>query len=474
MARRGRLSAASIRPYNSRIMGDIAAEHLEALRSRLRDDQISTKPAVLDEHSRDESSYAPAAPTAVVFAESAEDVAGVVSYCNEMRVPVTPWGAGTSLEANPMALQGGITLDCSRMNGIVDVRPDDLQVTVGPGVDHTVLNERLSRHGLFFPPDPGAPCTIAGMAANNAAGIRGFKYGATRQWVLELEVVLAHGEAIRCGTRAMRSSSGYDLVRLFVGSEGTLGVLTEITLKLAGLPPEVSAATASFPSLADASQAVVDLVQAGLAPTALELMDPVAVRQINAFKGLDLPEGPLLFLEFSGTEPAVAEDVELAQSVCGDHRCTRYQHALGRKERDRLWDARHEAYYAAAADNPDKRSIITDVAVPISRLPALIDFAQEELTNHGLRGPIHAHAGDGNFHVVVFYDDDAEADAHAYNRSLVTKALSVGGTATGEHGVGSGKISFMEAEHGASYAWMGRVKDLFDPNGILNPGKIFA
>lgn len=470
---RGRLSVRLDAPYNPVDMGQLPNHHLEALLSQLRGDQVSTKATDLDEHSRDESTHPPCPPNAVVFAETTEDVARLLSYCHQAEIPVTPWGAGTSLEANPMALRGGIVLDVSRMNHILDVRAEDLQVTVEPGVYHTDLNDRLSRHGLFFPPDPGAPCSIAGMIANNAAGIRGFKYGATRQWVLQLEVVLANGEAIRCGSRAMRSSSGYDLVRLLVGSEGTLGVITEATLKLAGLPPEVSAATASFGSLSDASRAVVDLVQAGLTPTALEMMDPVAVRQINAFKSLDLPEGPLLFLEFSGTKPAVAEDVELARSVCKDRGCTRYQPAVGREERDRLWDARHEAYYAAVADNPEKNSIITDVAVPISQLPDMIDFAQETLDAHGLSGPIHAHAGDGNFHVVAFYDDSRAPDVQAFNQALVAKGLSVGGTATGEHGVGSGKIEFMDAEHGASYAWMRKVKDLFDPNGILNPGKIF-
>ena len=449
-------------------------QHLDALRTRLRADQVSTKTPDLQAHSRDESTHDPCLPDVVVFAESTEDVAQLLRYCNGARIPVVAWGAGTSLEANPMALRGGVVLDCSRMNTIVETRADDLQATVQPGVCHVELNRRLSRHGLFFPPDPGASCSIAGMVANNAAGIRGFKYGATRNWVLELKVALADGETIRTGTRAMRSASGYDLTRLFVGSEGTLGVFTEITLKLAGIPPEVSAATASFGSLAEASQAVVDLVQAGLTPTALELMDAVAVRQINAFKGLDLPEGPLLFLEFSGTTPAVAEDVELAQSVCEDRGCQRYQPAVGHAERDRLWDARHEAYYAAVADDPDRPSIITDVAVPVSHLPTLIGYAQDQLEAHGLSGPIHCHAGDGNFHVVAFYDEDRASAVHAFNQALVERALSVGGTATGEHGVGSGKIKFMEAEHGASYDWMRKVKELFDPNGILNPGKIFG
>ncbi len=455
-------------------MRTMTAAQLEALRKLLGPEKVSQNESELKVHARDEGGQIESPPDCVVYAESRDDVVKVLRFCNDEGIPVVPWGAGTSLEANPVALYGGVCLDLSRMNTIKELRPEDFQVTVEPGVVHYELNKRLSKHGLFFPPDPGAPATIGGIVANNAAGIQAVKYGSVKHYVLQLEVVLANGEVLRCGSRAMRSSSGYDLVHLFVGSEGTLGVFTEITLKLVGLPPEVSAAVASFPALEGATRAVVELVQAGLSPAALELMDPITVRDINAFKGLSLPEAPTLFLEFRGNGPEVAEDVRLARAICEGNGCTRLESVVGREARDRLWEARHHAYYASAAANPGKRAIITDVAVPISKFPEMVAFARRQLDAHGLSGPILGHAGDGNFHVGIFYGDEQErAKAQAVNEAIVLKALELGGTATGEHGVGVGKIKFMPREHGASYGWMRRIKELFDPNGILNPGKVF-
>jgi D-lactate dehydrogenase (cytochrome) len=446
-----------------------------ALKELVGPEKVSQNESELLTHARDEGGYGEHPPDAIVYAESKGDVAQVLKFCNDEKIPVTPWGAGTSLEANPVALYGGVCLDTSRMNRVLAIRPEDFQVTVEPGVVHYDLNKRLSKYGLFFPPDPGAPATIGGIVANNAAGIQAVKYGSVKHYVLKLEVVLANGEIITCGTNAMRTSSGYDLVHLFVGSEGTLGVFTEITLKLVGIPPEVSAATASFPELRQATQTVVEIVQAGLSPAALELMDPITVRDINAFKGLSLPEMPTLFLEFRGNGPEVAEDVRLAHEICEHNGCAHYQSVLGREERDRIWEARHHAYYASAAANPGKRAIVTDVAVPISRFPDMVEFSREKLEEHGLGGPILGHAGDGNFHVGIFYSDISEekAKADAVNEAIVLKALELGGTATGEHGVGVGKISFMEREHGESYELMRRIKELFDSHGILNPGKIF-
>lgn len=457
-------------------MSRLAQSHLKQLRTLVGSEQISTNPSELAAHARDESTHHDERlPDVIIYARSANDVAKVLKYCNDERIPVTPWGAGTSLEGNPMALWGGACLDVSRMNGIVEVRPEDFQVVVQPGVIHTDLNERLSKHGLFFPPDPGAPCTIGGMVANNAAGIRAMKYGATKNYVLKMDIVLADGQTIICGTNAMRTSSGYDLLHLFVGSEGTLGVFTEITLKLAGIPPDVSAATASFDGLDQASRTVVDLVRAGLTPAALEIMDDITVSYINDFKGLSLPETPVLFLEFSGNRAAVEEDVKLARAICEDHGCTAYQMALGREERDKLWEARHHVAYAAAAANPGKRYVATDVAVPISEFPEMVAASRGTLIDHGLSGPIFGHAGDGNLHVVIFYQDSREARdrVRAATDRMVYHALELGGTATGEHGVGAGKIHFMEREHGKSYELMKRIKQLLDPNGILNPGKIF-
>jgi len=457
-----------------RRMEALSEAQFERLKGLLGDERVTCSPSELSLHARDESAHEEHPPDVVVYAHSKEDVSKLLKFCNDEGIPVTPWGAGTSLEANPVAVHGGVCLDLSRMDEILEIRPEDFVVKVQPGVTHQELNKRLSKHGLFFPPDPGAPATIGGMVANNAAGIQAVKYGSVKDYVLKLEVVLAGGEIIRCGTEAMRTSSGYDLVRLFVGSEGTLGVFTEITLKLAGVPPEVSAATASFPELRGATQTVVEIVQAGLAPAALELMDPVTVRDINAFKGLKLPELPMLFLEFRGNGPEVEEDVRLAQDICRSNGCAAYRPALGSEERDKLWEARHHAYYACAAANPGKRAIVVDVAVPISKFPLMVEFARKKLDEYGLGGPILGHAADGNFHVGIFYGDEGEkAKADKLNEEIVLKALELGGTATGEHGVGVGKIKFMAREHGESYELMKQIKKLLDPKGILNPGKIF-
>lgn len=447
---------------------------LSELKAKLGAEKFSQNPSELATHARDESAHGEFPPDAVCYAESTADVAALLAYCNKHGIPVTPWGAGTSLEANPVAVRGGICLDLSRMDKILSVFPQDLQAVVQPGVVLQDLNARLAKHGLFFPPDPGAPCTIGGMVGNNAAGIQAVKYGATKHYVLSLEVVLASGQVVRCGTRAMRTSSGYDLIHLFVGSEGTLGVFTEITLKLAGIPPEVAAATASFAEMGQTTQAVVDLVHAGLSPAALELMDPVTVRDINAFKGTKLPEAPTLFLEFRGNGPEVAEDVKLAEQICAQNGCTRFAPAHGRAERDQMWEARHHAFYASASANPGKRAIVVDVAVPISKFPEMVEVARAALAEAGLGGPILGHAGDGNFHVGIFYAEDEAQAAHAANDTIVHRALALGGTATGEHGVGIGKAKYMKTEHGASLELMRQIKDLLDPNGTLNPGKIFV
>jgi len=454
-------------------MRALTEAQLDALKGLLPADRLSRNPSELAAHARDESTHDESPPDVVFYARATEEIAALLRYCNAEGIPVTAWGAGTSLEANPVPVRGGVSLDLSRMDQILDVRPEDFQVTVQPGVILQNLNERLSKHGLFFPPDPGAPCSIGGMVANNAAGIRAMQYGPTKHYVLQMEVVLAGGEVIRAGTRAMRTSSGYDLLHLFIGSEGTLGVFTEITLKLAGIPPEVAAATASFPDMERASRAVVNLVQAGLSPAALELLDPVTVRDVNAFKGLDLPETPLLFLEFSGTAPAVAEDVSLARSLCEEHDCADYRAAHGRDERDALWEARHHVAYAAAAANPGKRFVALDVAVPLSKFPDMVRISRQTLLEHALAGPVFGHAGDGNLHVVIFYGEGEREKVKAANDAIVNQVIDLGGTATGEHGVGAGKIGFMEKEHGAGYALMRQVKHLLDPRGILNPGKIF-
>lgn len=450
---------------------------LQELQALLGPERVLTGESELLIHARDESHHPEHKPDAVIYPQSAQEISKILRFANERSIPVTAWGAGTSMEANPIPIYGGIVLDLSKMNQIIGMYPEDLQAVVQPGVTHTELNQRLSKYGLFFPPDPGAPATIGGMVANNAAGIQAIKYGATKDYVLTLEVVLANGEILRVGNRAMRTSSGYNLVGLFVGSEGTLGIFTEITVRLAGIPKEVSAATAAFPTLEQAARAVVQIVQSGVDPAALELLDPDCMRAINYLKNLSLAEQPTLFLEFRGHAlELVRDDLRFAQEVCAQNGCEHFSSALGQEERNKLWEARHHLAYAAAALNPGKRAIVVDVAVPISQFPVMIEFARHTLTEYSLNGPVFGHAGDGNFHVGIFYnpeDPDEKARAQSANEAIVFRALELRGTATGEHGVGLGKIKFMRTEHGASYELMRQIKKLLDPNGILNPGKIF-
>ncbi len=452
----------------------LSPEYLGYLQSLVSADRISVGESELQLHARDESYHDERRPDIVIYPISTQEISKILGYANSKKIPVTPWGAGTSMEGNPIPLQGGIVLDVSRMNQILEIREKDLQVVVQPGVVHTELNQKLAKHGLFFPPDPGAPATIGGMVANNAAGIQAVKYGATKQYVVKLEVVLSSGEIIKVGTNAMRTSSGYDVVHLFVGSEGTLGVFTEITLKLVGIPREVSAALAAFPSLEQACQTVLHLVQGGLSPAALELMDVDAIRALNAFKEVKLREEPTLMLEFRGNGAEVKEDVDLARELCAANGCSQFTVGIGKEQRDKLWEARHHLLYAAAALNPGKRIIVTDVAVPISKFPELVIYAKAKLSELGVPGAIVGHAGDGNFHVGNFYDPakpEEKSRAQSVNDAIVQRALEMGGTATGEHGVGIGKTKFMAAEHGASLSLMKQIKALIDPNGIMNPGK---
>ncbi|MCS6937344.1 MAG: FAD-binding oxidoreductase [Candidatus Bipolaricaulota bacterium] len=458
-------------------MARLTTADLQTLEELLGPGRVLTGESELSIHSRDESHHPEYKPEAVIYPQDAQEISKILAFANERKIPVTAWGAGTSLEANPVPVCGGIVLDLSRMNQILAIYPEDLQAVVQPGVTRVAFNQKLAHYGLFFPPDPGADCTIGGMVANNAAGIQAIKYGATKDYVLALEVVLANGEVLRVGNRALRTSSGYDLVHLFVGSEGTLGIFTEITLRVAGIPKEVSAATAAFPTLEQAAQAVVQIVQSGLEPAALELLDPDCIHAINYLKNLSLALQPTLFLEFRGHAlEVVRDDLRFAQELCEQNGCTHFSSALGREERDRLWEARHHLAYAAAALNPGKRAIAVDVAVPISKFPFMVEFARQKLTEHRVNGPIFGHAGDGNFHVGIFYnpeDPDEKARAQAANDAIVFRAIELGGTATGEHGVGLGKIKFMRAEHGASYDLMRQIKRLLDPHNILNPGKIF-
>ncbi len=438
--------------------------------------RVSTGESVLDLHSRDQSHHRPCRPDVVIWPISAHEVSKILIYCNEKRIPVTPWGVGTSLEGNPIPVKGGVVLDFSHMNRILEIRADDFQVDVEPGVNYKDLNEKLRHLGLFFPPDPGANASIGGMIGNNASGTRTVKYGSTRDYVLRLKVVLASGEVVEVGSRASKSSSGYDLLHLFVGSEGTLGVVVEATLRLVGSPPEYSAMIVVFDDLDSAGRAVFEIMRAGLDPAALEVLSLECVDLINKEKALGLPFGPTMFVEFVGPSQAYLEDViAMAQEICKEAGAIDFETGIGRERRDQLFKARHELGEMIIRANPNRGMLTTDVAVPISRFPYLLSFAKKVTSHIGIPAYIFGHAGNGNIHIVFMGDNKKEGEwdtIHRINEMVVDKALEMGGTCTGEHGIGIGKVNFMKKEHPTSLGLMRKIKGLLDPNGILNPGKV--
>jgi len=456
---------------------NLTLAHLEFLTSIVGAEYVSSKDSDLEQHSKDESFHDAVRPAVVVFPGSATEISSILKYANQQHLPVTPWGAGTSLEGNPIPLCGGIVLDTLRMDKIIQLHADDFQVDVQPGLRYKVMNAALAKQGLFFPPDPGANASIGGMIANNAAGTRTLRYGTTKDNVLRLEIVLSSGEIIRTGTRAKKTSSGYDLVHLFIGSEGTLGIVTEATLRLSPLPEKFSAAIASFTTPQAATQVVSNIIGSGLVPAALEFLDAATVRAINATGEFNLGSSPVLLMEFhSATDAGLREELTQVEMLCKDGGCENFEAGLGRDERDRLWRARHRTYDILVRSHPGRAYLIVDVAVPISEYSRLVVAAQEALSEHGLQGYLVGHAGDGNLHPLVPYtpgDATSYAVAWAVDEKIVKAAIAMGGTATGEHGVGIGKRRFMSLEHGASLNAMKAIKATFDPNGILNPGKIF-
>jgi D-lactate dehydrogenase (cytochrome) len=438
-------------------------------------DLVVTSSAVLEAHARDESYPDVMLPDVVVFAEERAHVVEVMRYASANRVPVTPFAVGSSLEGHALPRFGGISLDVSRLNAVRQLRPDDLLAVVEPGVTYVALNKLARGHGVFFPVDPGAEASLGGMAATNASGTNAVRYGTMRELVLGLEVVLPSGEVIRTGGKARKSSSGLDLTRLFVGSEGTLGVFTELTLRLVGLPVAILGATVHFPDVLSAVQAAVSVIQSGIPIARIELLDSSAVACVNAFKNLELPETPTLFLEFHGSTGSVREDAALTQELCEHFGGEGFQHALEPEKRAKLWEARHHTYWALRAAQPGKTPFSTDVAVPLSKLPDAVRFAQDLLEELRLVGPIIGHVGDGNFHTLVCADPndpDEWQRAEHFNSSLVKHALSLEGTATGEHGVGIRKQPYMRLEHGAALETMRALKNAIDPLGIMNPGKL--
>ncbi|GAB2484973.1 FAD-linked oxidase C-terminal domain-containing protein [Comamonas humi] len=454
----------------------IPSAFLDALQQRFGA-QCSVALAVREQHGRDEGSIQAPPPAAVVFAESTQDVADAVKLASQHEVPVIPYGAGSSLEGHLLAIQGGISLDVSRMNRVLAINAEDLTVTVQPGITRKQLNEAVKDTGLFFPIDPGADASIGGMTSTRASGTNAVRYGTMRENVLALEFVTAAGEVIRTGTRAKKSSAGYDLTRLIVGSEGTLGVVTEITVRLYPLPEAVSAAICSFPSIADAVHTVIQTIQLGVPIARVELIDANSVRMVNAHSRLSLREEPLLLMEFHGTPHGVQEQAETVQSIASEHGGQSFEWASTPEERTRLWTARHNAYFAAVQSRPGCRAISTDTCVPISRLADCLLESVAEADASGIPYFLVGHVGDGNFHFGYLIDpNDAQEreTAEALNHRLVARALSMGGTCTGEHGVGIHKMDFLVEETGAGAVQMMRaIKLALDPKHIMNPGKIF-
>jgi D-lactate dehydrogenase (cytochrome) len=454
---------------------------IDALKARFAD-RCSTALVVREQHGRDESSFAVPPPSAVVFAQSTQDVVDAVKFAATYGVPVIPFGVGSSLEGHLLAVQGGISLDVSRMNRVLSVNAEDLTVTVEPGVTRKQLNEAIKSTGLFFPIDPGADATLGGMCATRASGTNAVRYGTMRENVLALEVVTASGEVIRTGTRAKKSSAGYDLTRLMVGSEGTLGVITAVTVRIYPLPEAVSAAICSFPSIEAAVRTTIQVIQMGIPIARVELIDINTVRMVNTHSKLGLREEPLLLMEFHGSPSSVKEQAELVQEIaaeCGaDVAGGAFEWATTPEERTRLWTARHNAYFAAIQSKPGCRAISTDTCVPISRLADCLLESITEADASGLPYFLVGHVGDGNFHFGYLIDPNLPHErevAETLNHKLVTRALGMDGTCTGEHGVGLHKMDFLVTETGAGAVNMMRtIKQALDPKNIMNPGKIFA
>jgi D-lactate dehydrogenase (cytochrome) len=441
-------------------------------------DRITTNAALREHHSHGQDTQLPALPDAVAFVETSEEAARILALCYAHNVPVVPWGAGTSLEGHVTPVRGGITLDLSRMTRILSVSQADMDCRVEAGVTRPQLNQYLRDQGLFFPVDPGtADCTLGGMCATRASGTNAVRYGTIRENVLGLTVALADGRLIRTGGRVRKSATGYDLTHLFVGSEGTLGVITEIQLRLYGIPEAMSAATCQFPTLRAAVETVIAVMQCGIPVARMELLDDVQMAACIAYSKLEgLDALPTLFFEFHGSEAAVAEQAQQAEEIAKGYGVSGFRWAIDAEERNKLWQARHDALWACLAMMPGHKGLATDAIVPISRLDEAILGAKEDIAASGLSAPIVGHVGDGNFHTVILVPPVPEGLARAWelDKKIVARALALGGSCSGEHGVGIGKREFLELEHGPeTLAVMRSIKQALDPRGILNPGKLF-
>ena len=446
--------------------------------SRRYGDRAVTSAAVREQHGHSLTWVKNQPPDVVVYPRTTEEVSDIVKLCVEHKVPVIPYGTGTSLEGHVNAPFGGVSLDTSQMKAIIAVHEEDLDCVVEAGVTRKQLNEHLRDKGLFFPIDPGADASIGGMVSTRASGTNAVRYGTMKDAVLSLTVVLPNGEIVKTASRAKKSSAGYDLTRLFIGSEGTLGIITEITLKLHGIPEAISAGICPFPSVKAACDAVIMTIQTGIPVARIELIDEVQVAAVNRYSKLTLPESPLLLLEFHGTEAGVQEQAERFGEIATEFGGGPFEWATKPEDRTRLWQARHDSYWAAKGLRPGAQSVATDVCVPISRLAECVDETKKDIIESGLIAPLVGHVGDGNFHVqpMVNADDPAEVEAcEAFVDRLVRRAVAMEGTCTGEHGVGQKKIKYLQIEHGAPALDLMRVlKQAIDPHNIMNPGKIFT
>ena len=440
--------------------------------------KVSVNDTIREHHSKDESFHTPTLPDAVVFATCTQDVATTLKICNDNKTPVVAWGAGTSLEGNSTPIRGGVSLDLSQMDKILRVSGEDLDCTIQPGVRRKQLNEYLSKHGLFFPVDPGADATLGGMASTGASGTTTVKYGAMKQLVMGMTVVTANGDVIKTSRRARKTSAGYDLTHLFVGSEGTLGVITELTLRVFGIPEVIAAATIQFDSVRNAVDGVIETIQLGIDVARMELVDRDAVVAVNRYSGTTLPNKDLLLLEFHGSAESTAIDIAAAREVLERHGGQGFLQTTDEAERRKLWQARHDAGLACRSHQPNGHIFATDVCVPISKLSECIEQTQQDLVASKIYGPIVGHVGDGNFHVLLTADPNDHAAIEKledFHTRLVERSLSLEGTCTGEHGIGVGKIKYLVSELGREAVdVMATIKNALDPNGIMNPGKIIA
>ena len=437
--------------------------------------RMNTSQSMRDLHGQNEAYFDHMPPDGVAFAHTTQEVSDIVKVCAKHNCPIIPWGVGTSLEAHALPVRGGITIDMSEMNQVLEVLNQDLLTVVQPGLTREALNENLRATGLFFPVDPGANATLGGMAATRASGTTAVRYGTMRENVLAMEVVLADGRIVRTGTRAKKSSAGYDLTKLFVGSEGTLGIITELTLRLQGQPEAIAAAVCDFPSIEDAVNVVITAVQMGIPMARMELVDEMSIRAINAYSKMNYPEVPHLFMEFHGSDVGVKDQSETMASIIAEFGGGDFQWSTKAEDRNRLWAARHDAYYATKALFPGQLGLTTDICVPISALAQAIKETKEDLVENNVTATIIGHVGDGNYHALMFSDPKKPEDL-TRNKQLAhrmaKRALKINGTVTGEHGIGMGKMKYMAEEHGEALSLMVDIKRAFDPQNIMNPGKM--